>query len=166
MLKSFKLLLAGSCFFVVSVFASDFTVGVVDTKVIMQKSGRIKAESEKLKQKFSQEGEHLTKMRKDLVQDISKMRKNATVMSKKKKLKIEKSLRNREQELNQKQMSFSKKLMKEQQEIMTSVKSDFDEIAKKVAKSKNFSLVMDQNGQVLYVNPEYNRTNEIKRRFN
>ena len=166
MLKYVKILLVGSCFLSGVVFADSHTIGVVNTKDVIAKSARIKAESDKLKQRFEAEGNNLNELRKQLVSDIAKMRKNASVMSKKKQQKAQAKLVKREQELNQKQMAFSKKIIKAQQEVMSHVRSDLESIAKNLAKSQKLSLVLDNNGQVLYASPQSDLTDLVKRKFN
>lgn len=147
-------------------FASTYPIGVVNTKTIMQSSSRIKVESQKLKKKFDKQSAQLTRERKTLVSDIQKFRKNSTVMSSKKRKRLEQKIMKREQALSQRQVTFSRRVMAAQQKIMQHVRSDFEDIAKKIALEKKLALVLDQDGGVLYVNPENNLTKMVKRKFN
>jgi Skp family chaperone for outer membrane proteins len=166
MLRVIKITALASAILAGSIFAVDYAVGVINVKDIMQNSSRIKAESTKLKQKFSKQTSEIESLRRSLVADVQQMRKNSAVMSKNDKAKREKELMAREQVLSKKQGSFSKSLMQAQQEIMRHVQADFEDIAKNVAKKKKLSLVLDQNGQVLYVSSQYNLTDLAKKKFN
>ena len=148
-----------------SVWASDFSVGVVDTKSILKQSSRLKEASSQLKSQFSARNEALLAERKTLMNDVKRSHQEAPVLSAQKKAALESSLLKREQTLRQKQLAFSQQVMKAQQAVMGSVYSDLKGIAAKLAKAKHLSLVLDQNGEVLYVNPTYNLTQSVQQQF-
>lgn len=148
-----------------SAFASDYAVGVINVQEIMKTSSRIKNESSQLKERFSSQAKNIEQMRKSLASDVNKLRKNKTVMSKKDKTKLEKKIAGDQKTLQQTQMDFSKKIMAAQQKVIMKVKNDFETMAQDFAKRNNLSLVLDQNGQVLYVVPKYDLTSQAKKKF-
>jgi Skp family chaperone for outer membrane proteins len=149
-----------------SAFAAPVSsIGVIDVKSIMQQSSRIKHESNQLKERFSSQTKEIESLRKELAADISNLRKNGSIMSKEDKATLEKKLTEKQTALQKKQMALSKKIMAAQKEVITKVQSDFENIAKKCAEKNNLSLVLDQNGQVLYVLPKYDLTTQAKKQF-
>jgi len=165
----FKLIKAGvltAAILAGGVLADSVSVGVVDVKDVMQHSKRIQDESVKLKQKFGKENSAIDKMRKTLIADMNKMRKNSSVMAKKDRVKLQKEIMTREKALSTKQAAFSQAVMDAQKQIMKKVRLDFEKIAANLAKSKKLSLVLDQNGQVLYVASQNDLTSLVKKKFN
>jgi Skp family chaperone for outer membrane proteins len=148
-----------------SIWASDFSVGVVDTKHIIQSSSRLKTASAQLKNRFNQRSQLLLAERKVWMADLEKSRKDGPVLSAQKKAAIHDALLKREQTLRKKQLAFSQQVMKAQQQVMNGVYSDLKSIAARLAKTQKLSLVLDQTGEVLYVNPTYNLTTAVKKQF-
>lgn len=148
-----------------SIWASDFSVGVVDTKHIIQSSSRLKTASNQLKNRFNQRSHFLLAERKAWMADLEKSRKDAPVLSAQKKAAIHDALLKREQALRKKQLAFSQQVMKAQQQVMDGVYADLKSIAARLAQKQKLSLVLDQTGEVLYVNPTHNLTAAVKKQF-
>ncbi len=147
------------------IWASNFPMGVVDTKQIIQSSSRLKTASAQLKSRFNQRSHLLLAERKAWMADLEKSRKDGPVLSAQKKAAIHDALLKREQSLRKKQLAFSQQVMKAQQQVMDGVYSDLKSIAARLARTQKLSLVLDQTGEVLYVNPTYNLTTAVKKQF-
>jgi outer membrane protein len=145
---------------------SAFTIGVVDVRKAIGDSKQGKQASSKLDTKYQSMKRTLDNKQAELEKKAEDLRKQAATLSKE-------AGERRSQELSQEIAQFqdqarksTEEMQKAYEEAMAPLLEKAEKITAEIARSKNFSMVIDSaNGGVLFVEASYNITDELTRRL-
>lgn len=146
-------------------WAIALNVGIVDMQKAIQSTTAGKKAKEILDQEYQKRKAKLDKKR----QDIEAMTKD---LEKKKNLMSEEALQRRQMEIQEEMLKFQKEvgeqqleMQKKEEELARPILEKMRKIIDKLALEKNLDLVIENKGQILYLKPTLDITDEVVKVF-
>jgi outer membrane protein len=151
--------------FTVSANASAAEIAVVDLQTVLKNSSEVQKIRQNLKEKFSDKRQALQKAQTNLQSLMKKYKKNKSVMTSKKKEALEDKIDNARQRVQSLQSDFQRQYISAQNEQLSSFVDKVKERVKKIAKSKGYDLVLEQNS-VAYASDDMDITDMVLDKIN
>ena len=161
MKKLWLFLISGVLFFglVGVVSAATLKIGVVDLHRVLQNDPQVKVEQNKIKRQFGPQEKKLIAMRKNLLGEVSVLRK-AKVINKHKKTILTRNIVANQRKLRSMEVKFHQAFVTAQNKALAKVLGNVKFAIKKVAKREQLSIVLDQTS-VIYSGSAVDITNQV-----
>jgi len=140
------------------------TIAVVNVQQLFQNSPRIADLNKKLQEKFKVRQEKLMTSQKSLQGDMEKLKKESPTMSKKDQETLKNKITKEQTTLAKEAADFQQDLNKEQGKVMKDVLAQLNSVIAKIAKSKDFTLVLDSQA-VIYAADKADITSQVSKEF-
>lgn len=147
------------------VVVPQIKVAVVNVQQVLQQSPRVTDLSKKLEAQFKERQQKIGDEQKALQDQLDKFKKESPTMAQKDKDALQKKIANDRSELVKKVVAYQQDLNKEQGKIMQGILGDMNAVVGKIAKSKNFALVLDSQA-VVYSENGADITPDVAKEFN
>lgn len=152
MLAAFALTMSAS--------ASAAKIAVVDLQTVLKNSSEVQKIRQNLKEKFSDKRQSLQKAQANLQSLMKKYKKNKSVMTDKKKEALEDKIDEARQRVQSLQSDFQQQYISAQNEQLSSFVDKVKGKVQKIAKSKGYDLVLEQNS-VAYASDDMDITDTV-----
>lgn len=139
-------------------------LAVVNVQQLFQQSPRIAELNKKLQDQFKTRQDKLLLAQKKLQDELDSFKKDSTTLTRNDREKREKQIANDQSTLSRDATAFQQDLGKEQKKIMTGVLSDLNNIIKKLAEKKGYTLVLDSQA-VVYAADSQDITRDVSTAF-
>ena len=159
------LLLAAGVNIAIAADAAPLKVAIVNVQDVLQKSPRVNAISKKLESDFKARQTKISDEQKSLQNELDKFKKDSTTMSQKEKDSMQKKITNDKADLVKQVVAYQQDLQKEQQKVMQGILKDLNGIVTKIAKSQNYTLVLDSQA-VIFAADGSDITKDVAAQFN
>lgn len=148
-------------------YAADATmkVAVVNVQQVLQQSPRVAEMSKKLEGQFKARQAKISEEQKSLQDQMDKFKKESPTMSQKAREAMEKKITADRSELVKQVVAYQQDLQKEQNKIMQGILGDLNGIVSNIAKSQNYTLVLDAQA-VIYAADNNDITKDVAKEFN
>lgn len=144
---------------------ASMKVAVVNVQQVLQQSPKVAQLSKKLESQFKTRQTKISEEQKNLQDDVDKFKKESATMSQKEKDAMQKKIAANRSDLMKQVVGYQQDLQKEQSKIMQDILGDLNGIVSQLAKTKDFSLVLDSQA-VIYVDNGNDITKEVIQQFN
>jgi outer membrane protein len=148
-----------------AVDAGSGKVAVVNVQQVLQQSPRVAQLSKKLEGEFKARQAKIGEEQKGLQDMMEKFKQESPTMSQKDKDDMQKKIASTRSTLVSKVVAYQQDLQKEQNKIMQGILNDLNGIVSNIAKTQNYTLVLDSQA-VIYSNDGKDITNEVAKQFN
>lgn len=145
--------------------AGDLKVAVVNVQQVLQQSPRVAQLSKKLESEFKERQAKIGEEQKGLQDMMDKFKQESPTMSAKDKDAMQKKITSERSALVAKVVAYQQDLQKSQTKIMQGVLSDLNGVVTAIAKSQNYSLVLDAQAVIYSVNGN-DITKDVASKFN
>ncbi len=145
--------------------ADALKVAVVNVQQVLQQSPRVAELSKKLESEFKTRQTNIGDEQKGLQDQLDKLKKDSPTMSQKDKDAMQKKISAKRADLLKQVVAYQQDLQKEQNKVMQSILSDLNGIVTTIAKSQNYSLVLDSQA-VIYAGNGNDITKDVASQFN
>lgn len=132
-------------FGVVSAFANDAKIGVVDLQKIMQTSSQMKGIQAKLEAEFKPRRDKLVAMEEGLKKDMEKFKRDSAVLSQAQKKEMEKKIVVTQQTFEREGQQYQQELSTAHNEAMEELYGKIRKAISKVAESDKFDLILQKD---------------------
>lgn len=126
-------------------FADSTKIGVVDLQKIMQTSPQMKSIQEKLEKQFKPRRDELVSMEASLKKEMDKFKKDSAVMSQTQRKELEKKIVGEQQQFEKQGQQYQQELSAAHNEAMESFYNKIRASIAKIAKSKNYDIVLQKD---------------------
>jgi len=132
--------------------AAPTNVGVVDMRLVLQKSPQIQAMNDKLKTEFQAREQKVVAARDQLKKDSDNLKKNASVMSNKDREALQQKVQDESKQLTQMQLAFQQDIISAQNQEMETFVNQVKGVMDNIAKQNNLDLILDKSTTVYAAN--------------
>lgn len=141
-------------------FAADFKVGVINMQKILQNDPQVQVLEDKLKKQFSPQQDKLVALQKQINDDITKYKRDASVMKDSDKKATEQKINDEGKKLQDSQADFQKQFVLAREDALQTVLKDIEGIVGGIAKANGFNLVIAK-ANVAYNDPSLDITDQV-----
>jgi outer membrane protein len=143
-----------------SAMAADLKIGVVDVRLVLQKSPQMAVSNSELQREFKPRETEVSDAQKTLQADAEKLNRNAASMSQDDRNKAQEKLLEERTKLQTLASSFQKDLAKAQNQAMQKLLTKVGNIVSGIAKENKYDIVL-QRDSVPYAKPDMDITNQV-----
>ena len=129
--------------------AAELKVAVVNVQKVLSTSQQVKDLQEKLKQQFGPKEDKMRDLQKSLQADLEKYNRDSAIMKDNDKQALQQKIMKQQDELRDLQSKFQQELIAAQNEGMQGIIKQIDDVVKKEAAAKHYSLVLT-NASVIF----------------
>lgn len=140
--------------------APAIKIGVVNIQKIMESSSKVRAINASLQSKYKPRADRIKAAEQKFVDDVNKLKRNASVMTKSQIVNQQQALAKKRQMLENEQSQFIQTLREAQQKALTGVIANIDNAVSKVAKSGHYTLII-QRDRAVYFLPSMDVTPQV-----
>lgn len=158
------LLVSGTSAMAATTTVSSPNIAVVNVQQLFQQSPKIAELNKKLQAQFKPRQDKLAAAQKELQDELDKYKKDSPTMSQKDKDALQKKIVDDQASLSKDASAFQQDLSKEQNRIMKGVLSDLNGIIAGIAKTSNYTLVLDSQA-VIYAVETSDITKDVTKEF-
>jgi outer membrane protein len=144
---------------------APYKVAVVNVQQVLQQSPRVAELSKKLEGQFKARQTKINDEQKALQDDLDNFKKESPTMSQKERDAKQKTIAAKRADLVKEVVEYQQDLQKEQTKIMQGILGDLNGIVSSMAKSSNYSLVLDSQA-VIYSVDGKDITADVAKQFN
>lgn len=145
--------------------ATPMKVAIVNVQQVLQQSPRVAELSKKLEGEFKTRQAKIGDEQKSLQTSLDKFKKESPTMSQKDRDTMQKQISADRSDLVKQVVSYQQDLQKEQNKIMQSILADLNGIVSNIAKTQNYSLVLDSQA-VIFAADGNDITKDVASKFN
>jgi outer membrane protein len=143
-----------------SAMAADLKIGVVDVRLVLQKSPQMAVSNSELQREFKPRETEVIDAQKTLQADAEKLNRNAASMSQDDRNKAQEKLLEERTKLQTLASSFQKDLANAQNQAMQKLLTKVGNIVSGIAKENKYDIVL-QRDSVPYAKPDMDITNQV-----
>lgn len=147
------------------VATQPFKVAVVNVQQVLQQSPRVAQLSKKLESQFKDRQTKINNEQKNLQDEMEKLKKETPTMSAKNRDAMQAKISADRANLVKEVVAYQKDLQTEQNKVMQSILADLNGIVSGIAKTQNYSLVLDSQAVIFAANGN-DITKEVSDKFN
>lgn len=144
---------------------SGLKVAVVNVQQVLQQSPRVAELSKKLEGQFKARQTKISDEQKTLQDELDKFKKESPTMSQKDRDATQKKIASDRADLVKQVVAYQQDLQKEQNKIMQGILGDLNGIVSTIAKSQNYTLVLDSQA-VIFASDGNDITKDVAKQFN
>lgn len=144
---------------------AQIKVAVVNVQQVLQQSPRVAQLSKKLEGEFKGRQTKINDDQKALQDSLDSFKKESATMSQKDRDAMQKKIAADRADLVKKAVAYQQDLQKEQNKIMQGILGDLNGIVSTIAKSQNYSLVLDSQS-VIFAADGNDITKDVAKQFN